>query len=84
MTCVRSWVVEVGDQWHSWYTLLAHELSDTNEDADHLFMMFSATFPKEARTVAKEYMANDHIRIRVGRAGSTHVNVAQNVGEAQA
>ena len=42
-------------------------------------MMFSATFPKDARLVAKEYMANDHIRIRVGRAGSSHVNVEQNV-----
>lgn len=40
-------------------------------------MMFSATFPKHARTVAKEYMAADHIRIRVGRAGSSHVNVTQ-------
>ena len=42
-------------------------------------MMFSATFPKQARIVAKEYMASDHIRIRVGRAGSTHVNVTQKV-----
>ena len=41
--------------------------------------MFSATFPKDARTLAKEYMATDHIRIRVGRAGSAHVNVEQNV-----
>ena len=47
-------------------------------------MMFSATFPKEARTVAKEYMANDHIRIRVGRTGSTHLNVAQNVSRCSA
>lgn len=42
-------------------------------------MMFSATFPKEARTLAKEYMSTDHIRIRVGRAGSAHMNVTQNV-----
>ncbi|KAA6408095.1 MAG: DEAD DEAH box RNA helicase [Lasallia pustulata] len=52
---------------------------DNNEDADHLFMMFSATFPKDARVVAKEYMAANHIRIRVGRTGSTHANVNQNV-----
>ena len=44
-------------------------------------MMFSATFPKDARSIAKEYMAMDHIRIRVGRAGSAHVNVEQNVSE---
>lgn len=43
-------------------------------------MMFSATFPKGARTLAKEYMASDHIRIRVGRAGSVHANVTQSVG----
>lgn len=42
-------------------------------------MMFSATFPKEARTLAKDYMSPNHIRIRVGRAGSAHMNVTQNV-----
>ena len=42
-------------------------------------MMFSATFPKEARAVAKEYMADDYVRIRVGRAGSTHRNITQQV-----
>lgn len=55
---------------------------DNNEDADHLFMMFSATFPKDARTLAREYMSKDHIRIRVGRAGSTHSNVTQKVNSA--
>ena len=43
-------------------------------------MMFSATFPKEARALAKEYMAKNHVRIRVGRAGSAHLNVTQKVG----
>lgn len=42
-------------------------------------MMFSATFPKGARALAKEFMAADHIRVRVGRAGSTHGNVAQKI-----
>lgn len=42
-------------------------------------MMFSATFPKEARAVAKEYMASDYVRIRIGRAGSTHMNITQQV-----
>lgn len=42
-------------------------------------MMFSATFPKEARMVAKEYLSIDHIRIRVGRIGSVHANVTQHV-----
>ncbi|KAI9819264.1 MAG: hypothetical protein M1827_007420 [Pycnora praestabilis] len=52
---------------------------DTNGDADHTFMMFSATFPKGARELAKEYLADQHVRIRVGRAGSTHQNVVQNI-----
>jgi ATP-dependent RNA helicase DDX3X len=42
-------------------------------------MMFSATFPKMAREIAKEYLAHDHVRIRVGRAGSSHVNIKQTV-----
>ena len=42
-------------------------------------MMFSATFPKEARALAKEYMAKDHIRVRIGRLGSSHKNIRQRV-----
>lgn len=42
-------------------------------------MMFSATFPKEARDLAKQHLAHDHVRIRVGRAGSTHVNIKQQI-----
>jgi ATP-dependent RNA helicase DDX3X len=50
---------------------------DTNEDADHHYLLFSATFKPELRKIAKKYLANDHIRIRIGRAGSTHMNVKQ-------
>lgn len=53
--------------------------ADANADDDHVYMMFSATFPKEARAVAREYMSKDHIRIRVGRAGSSHMNIVQKV-----
>ena len=42
-------------------------------------MMFSATFPKEARQLAKEYLQDDYIRIRVGRFGSVHRNIRQQV-----
>jgi hypothetical protein len=31
------------------------------------------------RQIAKKFLGNDHIRIRIGRAGSTHGNVKQNV-----
>ena len=42
-------------------------------------MMFSATFPKNARDLAKEHLAHNHVRIRVGRAGSSHRNIKQDV-----
>ena len=50
---------------------------DNNEDADHRYMMFSATFSKDLRALAKNFLATDFVRIRIGRAGSTHVNVKQ-------
>lgn len=53
--------------------------ADTNEDADHRYLLFSATFGKDMRKVAKKYLANDHVRIRIGRAGSSHMNVTQQV-----
>lgn len=52
---------------------------DNNEDSDHRYMMFSATFPKEARILARDYMTEDYLRIRVGRAGSTHTNISQTI-----
>src|SRR6187402_1862668 len=41
--------------------------------------MFSATFPKIARELATQHLAHDHVRVRVGRAGSSHVNIKQDV-----
>ena len=52
---------------------------DTNEDADHVYLMFSATFRKEVRKLANEYMADDFYRVRVGRPGSAHKNIRQQV-----
>src|SRR5512140_445860 len=42
-------------------------------------MFFSATFPKQIRELAKTYLMENHVRIRVGRAGSTHENIKQNI-----
>ncbi|KAL8668693.1 MAG: hypothetical protein Q9168_006690 [Polycauliona sp. 1 TL-2023] len=53
--------------------------ADSNADSDHVYLLFSATFNKDARILAKKYMATDHVRVRVGRAGSTHQNVVQKV-----
>ncbi|KAH4061120.1 hypothetical protein HBH49_011000 [Parastagonospora nodorum] len=52
---------------------------DINSDGDHTYLMFSATFPKEARRLAKEYMEEDAVRIKVGRVGSTHENIKQQI-----
>ncbi|KAJ5251903.1 hypothetical protein N7489_002313 [Penicillium chrysogenum] len=52
---------------------------DVNEDADHRYMMFSATFNKEFRKLAKQYLNENHVRLRVGRAGSSHHNVVQDI-----
>ncbi|EMC98174.1 hypothetical protein BAUCODRAFT_121063 [Baudoinia panamericana UAMH 10762] len=52
---------------------------DTNEDADHVYMMISATFPKGERELVRQYLADDHVRLRVGRAGSSHKNIRQDV-----
>ena len=67
----------VGPDWNT--EMAAIMGGDSNDDDDHVYMMFSATFPKEARAVAKEYMSKDHIRIRVGRVGSSHTNVTQKI-----
>ncbi|KAF2271006.1 P-loop containing nucleoside triphosphate hydrolase protein [Lojkania enalia] len=53
--------------------------TNTNADADHMYLMFSATFPKLARRMARDYMDEDYVRIKVGRVGSTHTNIHQDV-----
>ncbi|KAL2831140.1 P-loop containing nucleoside triphosphate hydrolase protein, partial [Aspergillus cavernicola] len=52
---------------------------DVNEDADHRYMMFSATFDKNCRELARKFLADDHVRVRIGRPGSAHMNVDQNI-----
>ena len=42
-------------------------------------MLFSATFPKGARDLAKAHLAETHVRLRVGRAGSSHENIKQSI-----
>ena len=53
---------------------------DTNDDADHIFLMFSATFSREMRALARQYMAQgEDYRLTVGRAGSSHRNIEQDI-----
>ena len=53
--------------------------TESNVNDDHSFLMFSATFSKDARALANEYMANDRVRLNVGRAGSTHKFIQQRI-----
>ncbi|KAJ4208168.1 hypothetical protein FSOLCH5_004329 [Fusarium solani] len=53
-------------------------LSGGEQDEGNIkFSLFSATFPKSARDLAKNYLAASHVRFRVGRAGSTTANIKQ-------
>lgn len=47
------------------------------EEGNIQYMLFSATFPKRLRDLAMNHLAIEHVRFRVGRAGSTHENIAQ-------
>ncbi|KAF8249745.1 DEAD/DEAH box RNA helicase [Wilcoxina mikolae CBS 423.85] len=55
------------------------EASDCNQDDDKQVMMFSATFQKPIRKLATDFLADDYVQIKVGRIGSTHNNITQNV-----
>jgi len=83
MSRVKYTVIDEADEMldQDWQEELAKIMGggDTNEDADHVYLMFSATFPKGARLLAKEYMAEPYVRVRVGRAGQTHKNIRQNI-----
>lgn len=41
--------------------------------------MFSATFPETAQTIANQYLSENFVRITVGRSGSSHINIKQDV-----
>jgi len=41
--------------------------------------MFSATFPKSVRALARDFLADDYVFVKVGRVGSTTDNITQRV-----
>ncbi|KAH7157447.1 P-loop containing nucleoside triphosphate hydrolase protein [Dactylonectria estremocensis] len=69
---------------NDWSTELEMILNGGEQDVGNVnFGLFSATFPKGARDLAKEYLTASHVRFRVGRAGSTTENIKQVVLEAE-
>jgi ATP-dependent RNA helicase DDX3X len=51
----------------------------SNQSADQNIFMFSATFSEAAQELAKRFLSTEHIQIRVGRVGSTHKNITQQI-----
>ncbi|EGY19747.1 hypothetical protein VD0002_g7139 [Verticillium dahliae] len=51
------------------------------EEGNVKYLLFSATFPKDLRDLARSHLAASHSQINVGRIGSTHGNILQRVVE---
>ncbi|TGJ84893.1 hypothetical protein E0Z10_g3876 [Xylaria hypoxylon] len=49
------------------------------EEGNVKYMLFSATFPTAIRNLAKTHLAENYVRVRVGRIGSTHENIKQDI-----
>ncbi|GAW26156.1 putative DEAD DEAH box helicase [Rosellinia necatrix] len=49
------------------------------EEGNVKYMLFSATFPTAIRKLATTHLAENYVRIKVGRVGSTHENIKQDV-----
>ncbi|OAA48612.1 DEAD/DEAH box RNA helicase [Metarhizium rileyi] len=61
-----------------WQDELNQVLTGGEQDEGNIkYGLFSATFPKAARDLAKEHLSAAHVRFRVGRAGSTTENIKQ-------
>ncbi|EXJ78698.1 hypothetical protein A1O1_09100 [Capronia coronata CBS 617.96] len=66
------------DDWEQEMTKIMSG-GDANTDGDHRYLLFSATFPKRLQKLAAKFLANDHIHVSIGRTGSVHINVKQNI-----
>ncbi|KAJ8123671.1 hypothetical protein ONZ43_g431 [Nemania bipapillata] len=49
------------------------------EEGNVKYMLFSATFPTAVRKLARTHLAESYVFIKVGRVGSTHENIKQDV-----
>ncbi|KAL2065460.1 hypothetical protein VTL71DRAFT_3130 [Oculimacula yallundae] len=63
-----------------WESELKQIMSGGDQEEGNIkYLMFSATFPKVARDLATQHLAHNHVRIHVGRAGSSHQNIKQDI-----
>ncbi|KAK3311350.1 P-loop containing nucleoside triphosphate hydrolase protein [Chaetomium strumarium] len=81
---VRYMVIDEADEMldQDWKDELDKIMTGGDQEEGNInYMLFSATFPKAARELAKTHLAETHVRLRVGRAGSSHENIKQNIVE---
>ena len=57
--------------------LVSSRFSDMPGAEERQTLMFSATFPKEIRDLARDYLRRRHYLLTVGRVGSTTKNITQ-------
>ncbi|KAI1771718.1 DEAD-domain-containing protein [Hypoxylon cercidicola] len=79
---LRYMVIDEADEMleQDWQDELEKLMSGGEQDEGNVkYMLFSATFPGALRRLAKRHLAEDHLRVRVGRIGSTHANIKQDV-----
>ncbi|KAF2860535.1 DEAD-domain-containing protein, partial [Piedraia hortae CBS 480.64] len=83
MSRVRYTVIDEADEMlqDDWNDELHMVMSggDRQKHDDHQFLMFSATFPGPTRRLARKHLSPNYVRIKVGRVGSTHINIQQKV-----
>ncbi|KAG0206950.1 hypothetical protein BGX33_007086 [Mortierella sp. NVP41] len=53
--------------------------SDLARDEGRQTLMFSATFPRDIQTLAREFLKEDFCRLRIGRIGGTSSAITQNI-----
>ncbi|ETS78481.1 hypothetical protein PFICI_10543 [Pestalotiopsis fici W106-1] len=79
---VRYMVVDEADEMlhQDWEEEFNKILSGGEQEEGNVkYMLFSATFPTQIRKLAKDHLAASHLRINVGRVGSTHANIEQQI-----
>ncbi|UNI24180.1 RNA helicase [Purpureocillium takamizusanense] len=83
---LRYMVIDEADEMLDcdWNDELGQILSGGEQDEGNVkYGLFSATFPKAARDLAKDHLSSSHVRFRVGRAGSTTENIKQTIIQAE-
>ncbi|PNY26698.1 ATP-dependent RNA helicase ded1 [Tolypocladium capitatum] len=83
---LRYMIVDEADEMleSDWDEEIRQIITGGEQDEGNIkYGLFSATFPKVARDLAKDHLSASHVRFRVGRAGSTTENIRQIIIQAE-